>query len=82
MTDLLGRLRGLPPPVEGLDVFGAAQHRRDVEQITLMEGPEMDLHATIEGTSRRWRRSVRPRPPRTRCVVKGLISPREPDAAE
>jgi len=41
-------IRDLPPPVKGLDVYGAVQVRRDVEQITRLTDGPMDLTAEFE----------------------------------
>lgn len=49
MPTLLMRLRGLPPD-QGIPVFGAVQIRRDVEQITPLDGEAMDLRAEFEVT--------------------------------
>jgi hypothetical protein len=67
---------GLTPDPDDFGMFRRAKVILDEMPVDLLEAQA--VMATIEGTSRRWRHSVRPRPPRTRCVVKGLISPREP----
>lgn len=48
MLRLRLRLHDLPPPVPGLEVFGAVQIRRDVEQITPLGDGPMELTAEFE----------------------------------
>lgn len=42
------RVEDLPPPVAGLDVFGAVQVRRDVEQVTRLGIGPMTFVAEFE----------------------------------